>query len=107
MIRPPPRSTLFPYTTLFRSRSERADIGPSPVIEVATVRARTPQPQHDPRRAYEGPHEREEARAAAKRVPAAGDSRRGLGTRGHLLAPRFAISSRTRTCSGARCGSLC
>src|SRR3712207_8068888 len=25
MIRPPPRSTLFPYTTLFRSRLERID----------------------------------------------------------------------------------
>src|SRR5260370_15279234 len=25
MIRRPPRSTLFPYTTLFRSRSERGD----------------------------------------------------------------------------------
>src|SRR2546427_6387830 len=27
MIRRPPRSTLFPYTTLFRSRGERADRG--------------------------------------------------------------------------------
>src|SRR3712207_8603936 len=27
MIRPPPRSTLFPYTTLFRSRSEVARAG--------------------------------------------------------------------------------
>src|SRR5256885_3110583 len=26
MIRRPPRSTLFPYTTLFRSRGERADL---------------------------------------------------------------------------------
>src|SRR5437762_7100221 len=28
MIRPPPRSTLFPYTTLFRSRSNRQLPGP-------------------------------------------------------------------------------
>src|SRR5687768_17653652 len=28
MIRPPPRSTLFPYTTLFRSRLLRAASGP-------------------------------------------------------------------------------
>src|SRR5476649_3025173 len=28
MIRRPPRSTLFPYTTLFRSRSERQRPGP-------------------------------------------------------------------------------
>src|SRR3712207_7275448 len=27
MIRRPPRSTLFPYTTLFRSRAERVDAG--------------------------------------------------------------------------------
>src|SRR3712207_7959217 len=29
MIRRPPRSTLFPYTTLFRSRNTRADRGPA------------------------------------------------------------------------------
>src|SRR5256885_7372888 len=28
MIRRPPRSTLFPYTTLFRSRTERRNRGP-------------------------------------------------------------------------------
>src|SRR5256885_9087235 len=28
MIRRPPRSTLFPYTTLFRSASDVADVGP-------------------------------------------------------------------------------
>src|SRR5436309_9659896 len=28
MIRPPPRSTLFPYTTLFRSVAAKMDIGP-------------------------------------------------------------------------------
>src|SRR5436305_11975853 len=27
MIRPPPRSTLFPYTTLFRSDKERDELG--------------------------------------------------------------------------------
>src|SRR5260221_3252494 len=30
MIRRPPRSTLFPYTTLFRSKNARADNGPDP-----------------------------------------------------------------------------
>src|SRR5690349_23086607 len=29
MIRPPPRSTLFPYTTLFRSRPERGALAPA------------------------------------------------------------------------------
>src|SRR2546426_4042450 len=34
MIRPPPRSTLFPYTTLFRSRRGAADgVGEPPVEE--------------------------------------------------------------------------
>src|SRR5947209_9371336 len=32
MIRPPPRSTLFPYTTLFRSVLDAADV---PVLQVA------------------------------------------------------------------------
>src|SRR5580765_8740873 len=30
MIRRPPRSTLFPYTTLFRSAASRGDAGPAP-----------------------------------------------------------------------------
>src|SRR2546430_14811986 len=30
MIRRPPRSTLFPYTTLFRSRRKQADVGVQP-----------------------------------------------------------------------------
>src|SRR5438445_4142247 len=33
MIRRPPRSTLFPYTTLFRSDAEHVDVeAPSPVV---------------------------------------------------------------------------
>src|SRR4051794_41368842 len=35
MIRRPPRSTLFPYTTLFRSRDERPDQLPRVVVAVA------------------------------------------------------------------------
>src|SRR5258707_8092923 len=35
MIRRPPRSTLFPYTTLFRSRNSRA--GSSPVTAIFTA----------------------------------------------------------------------
>src|SRR3712207_7665342 len=52
MIRRPPRSTLFPYTTLFRSASERAkalhpnpDRPPSPAPE----RAKAPPPHARPR----------------------------------------------------------
>src|SRR2546429_2291394 len=32
MIRRPPRSTLFPYTTLFRSRRERPELGNLPFL---------------------------------------------------------------------------
>src|SRR3712207_8038005 len=38
MIRRPPRSTLFPYTTLFRSRLRRADVDAGDV-EVARIEA--------------------------------------------------------------------
>src|SRR2546425_8185650 len=37
MIRRPPRSTLFPYTTLFRSRSEADDVGRSIPIDVGQL----------------------------------------------------------------------
>src|SRR6266705_4912469 len=40
MIRRPPRSTLFPYTTLFRSRRRRQD---------RRAPARRSQPEHSPR----------------------------------------------------------
>src|SRR5205823_10635189 len=41
MIRPPPRSTLFPYTTLFRSPWPRPPAGPPP----ARGRDRPPRPR--------------------------------------------------------------
>src|SRR3712207_8714473 len=37
MIRRPPRSTLFPYTTLFRSRPAEGDVGPHRVGEQEAV----------------------------------------------------------------------
>src|SRR5690348_18052897 len=51
MIRPPPRSTLFPYTTLFRSRDEEGKPQTHPqqphVVELRGV-ARRPQPANRP-----------------------------------------------------------
>src|SRR5207248_8846433 len=38
MIRPPPRSTLFPYTTLFRSRRRRRRVPMSPSSPSASPR---------------------------------------------------------------------
>src|SRR5436309_15031701 len=45
MIRPPPRSTLFPYTTLFRSILERRDKPPcrSPERPKSRLRIRRPE----------------------------------------------------------------
>src|SRR5438105_9282622 len=52
MIRPPPRSTLFPYTTLFRSRSRDDGRGrrgrTDPVGRPDTVGARGRRVQHVP-----------------------------------------------------------
>src|SRR5262245_65657020 len=46
MLRPPPRSTLFPYTTLFRSQAARHQWNAA--VEVAEVRTAAQQfPQHE------------------------------------------------------------
>src|SRR2546422_6773875 len=45
MIRRPPRSTLFPYTTLFRSRRDHA--GPVEVVRYGEHGARAVPDQHD------------------------------------------------------------
>src|SRR5688572_31592719 len=37
MLRPPPRSTLFPYTTLFRSREPLGDIDPDQVVALGAA----------------------------------------------------------------------
>src|SRR2546427_7398839 len=37
MIRRPPRSTLFPYTTLFRSHHRRCEVGPGAVRPLGPV----------------------------------------------------------------------
>src|SRR6266508_2688499 len=42
MIRRPPRSTLFPYTTLFRSRARAAGAGATPVLQAGCSRQRSP-----------------------------------------------------------------
>src|SRR3712207_7060971 len=50
MIRRPPRSTLFPYTTLFRSRPRRGRPRPAPAGAPRCPRARgaAPRPAADP-----------------------------------------------------------
>src|SRR5687767_15514764 len=39
MIRPPPRSTLFPYTTLFRSRMNGTEPGTTTVVKICESEA--------------------------------------------------------------------
>src|SRR3712207_6862723 len=65
MIRGPPRSTLFPYTTLFRSRKRgRGTRRPDPALEQALARAavalRAAATAHEePRgKGHDGPHRR-------------------------------------------------
>src|SRR5690606_39418324 len=53
MIRPPPRSTLFPYTTLFRSERCRQQHLPAEVHDLVI-----PEPRHGPAHPHE--HEDEE-----------------------------------------------
>src|SRR2546430_14639706 len=51
MIRRPPRSTLFPYTTLFRSRRREHDRDEPPVHELAAIGGQAPaQDLLEPRR---------------------------------------------------------
>src|SRR2546427_5151155 len=45
MIRRPPRSTLFPYTTLFRSHERRRPVEPAPAPAEAARRRRPAHPQ--------------------------------------------------------------
>src|SRR3712207_7425286 len=56
MIRRPPRSTLFPYTTLFRSRADREERpGPAAAVRPAGgVRPRGPQGDQPRRHPYSG-----------------------------------------------------
>src|SRR3712207_8858875 len=51
MIRRPPRSTLFPYTTLFRSRARQHDLRG---VQARQQEARA-RPAHERRRAHRGP----------------------------------------------------
>src|SRR3712207_6929699 len=46
MIRRPPRSTLFPYTTLFRSGGREAAVGAQPVVLLRVPRERE-RPERD------------------------------------------------------------
>src|SRR3712207_8111210 len=66
MIRRPPRSTLFPYTTLFRSRlGEKVALSVVPVIAAAVTGRRRPQ---DPGRSAPGDAVRLRAAARAFRT---------------------------------------
>src|SRR3989441_13312127 len=63
MIRRPPRSTLFPYTTLFRSHAARRTVGPDPSPDQPTGEARRVVPRAP----------RDGARRRPRGEPATGD----------------------------------
>src|SRR5436309_7780938 len=61
MIRPPPRSTLFPYTTLFRSRRHRQ-------VGAAATRARAGTRLHSPARPRDRVRDRKSTRLNSSHV---------------------------------------
>src|SRR3712207_8419461 len=82
MIRRPPRSTLFPYTTLFRSEAGRLGGVEAAVVEVGLVDDLADPPEHGVVEAVHAQHRLEGAVAAhvAERR-AAHVERRGVGRR--------------------------
>src|SRR2546422_8653846 len=86
MIRRPPRSTLFPYTTLFRSRRRGGGLRPLPVAGEGRahgsvlVRGDARPPARDPPRRRRLPRRAPSARAA-------GDGGRDGGDPGALTGP--------------------
>src|SRR3712207_7734092 len=70
MIRRPPRSTLFPYTTLFRSAHGRADAADRRAPHAARPRAPELQPGRQPHPAAVGNADRRAAVVADDRVGA-------------------------------------
>src|SRR2546430_3521371 len=65
MIRRPPRSTLFPYTTLFRSQEGRLDLH-VPMLACVQLQHKVDQGAHEPRA---GPDEYREPRAGQLGAP--------------------------------------
>src|SRR2546430_3355513 len=63
MIRRPPRSTLFPYTTLFRSHAEHADVAPALDLLVVVCHMHPPRPEP-----HVGANRVPELRAASSRT---------------------------------------
>src|SRR5258706_15750661 len=85
MIRRPPRSTLFPYTTLFRSPQSSAPLG-------------TPRSWEDHPRPKPLPHQipiDSQPLAAFPRVPSSESFRRRTPVPGRLLAPGPASETRS------------
>src|SRR5256885_16446148 len=78
MIRRPPRSTLFPYTTLFRSRAAAAQLHPGPADRGVTGAHPLPQ-EADRAPRFGGPAAVESARGRRHQ-----DRLGGLGTAGRL-----------------------
>src|SRR5256885_5058845 len=102
MIRRPPRSTLFPYTTLFRSRAEQGGTGISERENEARSARSGGEPARGPADAAldAGPHGAGPVRAPALRrgagggAPAAGGRGGGWGPPAPPLVPRGTPAAR-------------
>src|SRR3712207_6996344 len=98
MIRRPPRSTLFPYTTLFRSAALRGPVPRGPGAGVGAL----PDPRGLPlRRPAAGGHAGTHADRLLHRGGGAGHRRRSVTEAGRPAAPR---GRRRRDRAGPRAG---
>src|SRR6266542_5406725 len=93
MIRRPPRSTLFPYTTLFRSRSDRLHLRHRRRAQADPPRPALPRrPARAGRALVRGARGRSVLVHGGERLVEVSPKRvhRALGARGHRAAPRRA-----------------
>src|SRR3712207_8356540 len=98
MIRRPPRSTLFPYTTLFRSAVQQHDGRPAPLAGLAVVDlapGQVDEPAADGRPRQLGlPHKR----ALAMRAPSDRKSTRLNSSHANISYAVFCLKKKKTTC---------
>src|SRR5687768_17803966 len=91
MIRRPPRSTLFPYTTLFRSLGVTIDVGAERDLDLVRV-ARV----HDPHRIVGGPEDRVLRRALLRHARQDRKSTRLNSSHGYISYAVFCLKKKKK-----------
>src|SRR5256885_9135325 len=110
MIRRPPRSTLFPYTTLFRSGAAARGAAAVAARRHARARAATPRAARGTRQARPGRHAA--GAAASRRSATAAQGRAGADRKStrlnssHLVISYAAFCLKKKTCSQRWLASL-